>query len=334
MAKKTALVFGISGQDGSLLAKLLLHKGYLVFGTARDCDLANFARLKRLSIFDQVVLRSTSLTDFRSVAQVISEVRPDEIYNLAGQSSVGLSFDQPVETIDSFVNGTINILEAVRLLGVQSRFYNASSSECFGDTGDQRADEETPFRPCSPYGVGKAAAHWLVSNYRDAYGVFACSGILFNHESPLRPARFVTQKIVQGAVDIAEGKTRTLELGNLGIKRDWGWAPEYVDAMWRMLHLEVPTDLVIATGHSHSLQEFVECAFGEVGLNWREHISTQSRLYRPLEIQSNGASPQKAFSILGWAASTDFPTIVKRMIAAEIDQRRQSQTTSDVLADI
>src|SRR5690242_10584067 len=231
---KTALVFGVSGQDGAYLAQLLCQKGYAVHGTSRDRDMSGFTNLKRLRILDKVTLHSASLNDFRSVIQVLKKVKPDEVYNLSAQSSVGLSFEQPVETIDGIINGTINILESIRVLELETRFYNASSSECFGNTENGPADEQTPFRPCSPYGVGKAAAHWLVANYRSAYDLHACSGILFNHESPLRPARFVTQKIIRSAVDIRLGRSAVLCLGNLGIARDWGWAPEYVDAMWRM----------------------------------------------------------------------------------------------------
>jgi GDPmannose 4,6-dehydratase len=316
------LIFGISGQDGAYLAELLLDKGYAVFGTARDCEQANFDKLQYLNIRDRVTLHSCSLTDFRSVAEAINHASPDEVYNLAGQSSVGLSFDQPVETIDGFVNGTINILEAFRLLGSKARFYNASSSECFGDTGDRAANEKAPFQPCSPYAVGKAAAHWLVANYRDAYGLFACSGILFNHESPLRPVRFVTQKIVRGAVDISEGKPEKLILGDLNIRRDWGWAPEYVDAMWRMLQTDIPTDFVIATGRAHSLEDYVERVFSTVGLEWRAHVTVDPGLFRPLEIRSSVGDSSKALSRLGWAVSTDLQTIIKKMVEAEIGRRR------------
>ena len=319
---KRALIFGITGQDGAYLAEFLLNKGYTVFGTSRDAEQANFDKLKQLGILSRVTVMSSSLGDFRSVAFATSKANPDEVYNLAGQSSVGLSFDQPAETIDGFVNGTINILETLRLLGAKARFYHASSSECFGHTGDQAADEATPFRPCSPYAIGKAAAHWLVSTYRDAYGLYSCSGILFNHESPLRPARFVTQKIIRGAVDIAEGKARQLELGNLDIRRDWGWAPDYVEAMWRMLQLDEAEDFVIATGKSHSLKDFVQFTFTALGLDWAKYVVVQPLLFRPLEIAANVGDPGKAQRKLEWVGNTELPTIITRMIESEITRRR------------
>ena len=325
---KTALIFGISGQDGVYLAKLLLDEGYAVWGCSRDSELARFDNLRRLAILERLNLRSASLIDFRSVVQVIDEVDPDEIYNLAGQSSVGLSFGQPVETIDASVNATINILEALRFLRSKAQFYNASSSECFGNTMDGPANENTPFRPCSPYGVGKAAAHWLVSNYRDAYGLFACSGILFNHESPLRPARFVTQKIIRGAVDIADGNAETLALGNLEISRDWGWAPEYVVAMRRMLLLNWPQDFVVATGRSYSLREFVAGAFAELSLDWKKYVVTDVTLFRPLDITVSASDPEKARDVLKWTATTDFRSLLAKLVAAEIARRQESATLS------
>ncbi len=226
-----ALICGISGQDGAYLAQLLLSKGYSVCGTSRDAQISSFQNLMGLGIREQVKLESMALTDFRSVLQILTKIDPDEVYNLAGQSSVGLSFEQPVETLESVATGTLNLLEAIRFLGKPIKLYNAGSSECFGDLGEDTADETTPFRPRSPYGVAKATAFWQVANYREAYGLFACSGILFNHESPLRPERFVTQKIVSTACRIAAGSLEKLFLGNMSIQRDWGWAPEYVEAM-------------------------------------------------------------------------------------------------------
>ncbi|MBV8098920.1 MAG: GDP-mannose 4,6-dehydratase, partial [Verrucomicrobia bacterium] len=229
---RTALVPAVSGQDGAYLAKLLLEKGYKVYGTSRDAQVASFRNLQRLNIRGDLRLESVAMNDFRSVIQVLFKAQPDEIYNLAGQSSVGLSFEQPVETQDSIYLGTLNLLEAIRFMGKDIRLYNACSSECFGDLRDEIAVEETPFRPRSPYAVAKAAAFWQVSNYREAYKIFACSGILFNHESPLRPERFVTKKIVTAAHRIAKGELRELRLGNIDVQRDWGWAPEYVEAMY------------------------------------------------------------------------------------------------------
>ncbi|MGL6284788.1 MAG: GDP-mannose 4,6-dehydratase, partial [Microcoleaceae cyanobacterium] len=221
---KTALICGISGQDGAYLAKLLIEKNYLVWGTSRDAQMSNFYNLSLLGIKEKVNLASMSLNDFRSVLQILTKVKPDEIYNLAGQTSVGLSFEQPVETLDSIATGTLNLLEAIRFTGAKIKLYNAGSGECFGDTGGNTANEETPFRPRSPYGVAKATAFWEVANYREAYDLFACSGILYNHESPLRPERFVTQKIVATAVNIAEDSGEKLYLGDISVKRDWGWA--------------------------------------------------------------------------------------------------------------
>lgn len=315
---RTALIFGISGQDGSYLAQFLLDRGYAVHGTSRDCEMSSFRNLAVLGIRDRVHVHSATLNDFRSIVQVIQAVKPAEIYNLSAQSAVGLSFEQPVETLDSIVNGTLNILEAIRFLGVDARFYHASSSESFGNTLDGPASETTAFRPHSPYGVAKAAAHWMVANYRDAYGLYACSGILFNHESPLRPARFVTRKIIRGAIAVAQGRMKSLELGNLAVSRDWGWAPEYVDAMWRMLQLDKPDDFVIATGQSHALKDFVRMAFEHFGLDWTEHVIQEKTLHRPMDIHSSVGNPAKAQARLSWKAETLMPAIVKRLIEAEL----------------
>src|ERR1700731_3759617 len=270
MRKRKALITGISGQDGAYLAELLLREGYLVIGTSRDAQITSFRNLRRLGIEKKVGLESVALNDFRSVLQVLTKVEPDEIYHLAGQSSVALSFEQPVETQESIYLGTLNLLEAIRFTGKAIKLYNASSSECFGDLGGAAATEETAFRPRSPYAVAKSAAFWQVSNYREAYNIFACSGILFNHESPLRPERFVTQKIVRSACRIAQGDQEKLQLGNIEIQRDWGWAPEYVEAMYLMLQQESPEDFVIATGQTRKLQDFVATAFDAVGLDWGE----------------------------------------------------------------
>ncbi len=320
---KSALICGVSGQDGALLASLLLGKGYEVHGTSRDAQMSSFANLSRLGIFEQVTRVSMNLTDFRSVFQVLTRVRPDEIYNLAGQSSVGLSFEQPVETLESIALGTLNLLEAVRFLGEPVRLYNACSSECFGDTQGQPADEETPFRPRSPYGVAKAAAFWEVSNYREAYGLLASSGILFNHESILRPERFVTRKVVAAACRIAAGSGERLRLGNLGVRRDWGWAPEYVEAMWRMLQQDKMADYVIATGESFLLEDFVRLAFEEFGLDWRAHTELNPELLRATEVQSSLGNPIKAKEQLGWVATHKMPDVVKKMAAAEREADRR-----------
>lgn len=262
-------------------------------------------------------MHSMALNDFRSVLQTLNRVVPDEVYNLAGQSSVGLSFEQPVETVESVTIGTLNLLEAIRFTGRNIRFYNAGSSECFGNSGDTPCNESSPFRPRSPYAIAKAAAFWQVANYREAYGLHACSGILFNHESPLRPERFVTQKIVRAVQRIAAGSTERLVLGNLRIRRDWGWAPEYVEAMWRMLQMDAPTDLVIATGQSHALEEYVAQAFAIADRDWRDHVDSDPALFRPTDIETSNADPSRAADVLGWAARCRMPELVQRMMAAD-----------------
>ena len=311
---KTALICGISGQDGGYLAKLLLEKGYVVYGASRDAQAASFGNLVRLGIKDLVKFESMALNDFRSVLQVLMKVKPDEVYNLAGQSSVGLSFAQPVETLESISVGSLNLLEAIRFVNSPIKLYNAGSSECFGETGNVPADENTPFRPRSPYAVAKAAAFWETANYREAYNLFACSGILFNHESPLRSERFVTQKIVAGACRIAAGKQDRLHLGNLSIQRDWGWAPEYVEAMWLMLQQDQPDDFVIATGHTYSLEQFTKHAFKTVGLDWKNFVENDAAMLRPTDILVSKANPLKAMHKLGWKSILNMPDIVKKMI--------------------
>lgn len=319
---KKALICGVSGQDGAYLAKLLLNEGYSVCGTSRDAQMSSFQNLVRLGIRDQVKLESAALTDFRSVLQVLMKNQPDEVYNLAGQSSVGLSFEQPVETLESISIGTLNLLEAIRFTGEPIKFYNAGSSECFGDIGTEAADETTPFRPRSPYAVAKSAAFWQVANYREAYGLFACSGILFNHESPLRPQRFVTQKIVAAVSRIAQGSQEKLYLGNVEIKRDWGWAPEYVEAMYKILQQEEPDDYVIATGESYTLEEFVVAAFDSVGLNWQDYVITDKSLFRPTDLAVSRGNPAKAREKLGWQAQYKMPDIVRMMVQAKQDSAK------------
>jgi GDPmannose 4,6-dehydratase len=315
---KKALICGISGQDGAYLAQLLLNQDYSVCGTSRDAQISSFQNLLHLGIRDEVKLESMALTDFRSVLQVLTKIQPDEIYNLAGQSSVGLSFGQPVETLESIATGTLNLLEAIRFLGAPIKLYNAGSSESFGDTGEIAADETTPFRPRSPYAVAKATAFWEVANYREAYGLFACSGILFNHESPLRPERFVTQKIIAGVCRIAQGSSEHVYLGNMQIQRDWGWAPEYVEAMYLMLQQEQPDDYVIATGESSSLEDFVAAAFASVDLDWREHVVIDTSLLRPTDLAVGRGNPAKAKNKLGWQAKYKTKDVVQMMVKAKL----------------
>jgi len=311
---RRALICGISGQDGAYLACHLLNMGYEVWGTSRDVGGAGFGNLRRLGVHDRVRLLSMSPEDFRSVFVALRAANPDEVYYLAGQSSVGLSFELPAETLQSVVLGTLNMLEACRLMERPVRLYHAGSSECFGDANGEPADEQTPFHPRSPYAVAKASAFWLVDNYREAYGLHACSGILFNHESPLRPSRFVTQKIVGAAWRIANGSTERLLLGRLDIARDWGWAPEYVVAMHRMLQQDTAQDFVIATGQSFTLEQFVDTAFSQLGLNWRDHVEQRSELMRPNELALSRANPARAERALGWNATLAMPEVVAKMI--------------------
>lgn len=318
---KTALICGVSGQDGAYLAQLLLKKGYVVYGGSRDAQMSSFRNLARLGIQADVRVVSVNINDFRSVLQTLLKTKPDEVYNLAGQSSVGLSFEQPVETLESISVGTLNLLEAIRFSNLPIRFYNAGSSECFGDTGSVAADELTPFRPRSPYGVAKAAAFWQVANYREAYQLHASTGILFNHESPLRPERFVTQKIVATACRIAARSRETLTLGNIDIARDWGWAPDYVQAMWQMLQQDAPDDYVIATGQTNKLRDFIRIVFDAVGLNWEEHVQTDPSFFRPTDIAEGHANPAKAAAQLGWVAGHTMPDVARKMVEEKVKQR-------------
>ena len=309
---KVALIIGVSGQDGALLAKFLLDKGYKVIGTSRDHEVCLFSNLERLGIRNQVVTDSMVTSDFRSVITILSRYEPDEIYNLAGQTSVGMSFDYPVETFDSILAGTMNLLECVRMINKNMKLYSAGSSEVFGNTFEG-AREDTAFSPRSPYATAKAAASFAVNNYREAYGLFACTGILFNHESCLRPKRFVTKKIVAAAEQIANGAEMTLSLGNISVIRDWGWAPEYVEAMWLMVQASDPQDFLICTGQPHSLQDFVQEVFDYFGLDWRDHTSTDDSLLRPLDVDINFGCPDKASALLQWNARTRFKELVLRL---------------------
>ncbi len=316
---KKALICGISGQDGSYLAKFLISKGYRVFGTSRDAQAASFSNLNKLGILNSVNTCSMALNDFRSVLHVLNQVQPDEVYNLSGQSSVGLSFDQPVETMETISLGTLNVLEAIRFLSKNIRYYNAGSSECFGETtANDPADESTRFNPRSPYAVAKSAAHWQVATYREAYGLFASTGILFNHESCLRPERFVTRKIVESARRIAMGSKEMLFLGNTKVVRDWGWSPEYVEAMWRILQMDTPEDFVVATGKSISLEEFIALVFSEYDLDWQKYVKTKSSLFRPLDLIQSHANPSRAKKKLGWQAKYKVEDVVRFMVAEKL----------------
>lgn len=318
---KKALICGVSGQDGAYISKLLLDKGYEVFGGSRDASTNSFRNLHRLGLRDAVQTVSINISDFRSTLQTINKIRPDEIYNLSGQSSVGLSFEQPVETFESIGIGTLNLLEAIRFSGLGVRLYNSGSSECFGEASGHPANEETPFKPRSPYAIAKATAHWQVANYREAYQLYACTGILFNHESPLRPDRFVTKKIISAACRIHRGSDEKLYLGNIDIQRDWGWAPDYVEAMWLMLQQDAPEDFVIATGITHPLSYYIELVFSQLGLKWQDHVISDPALLRPTDLLVGRGDPSKAARVLGWTSKHSLEEVVREMVKAELENK-------------
>ena len=319
---KRALIFGISGQDGAYLSRLLLGHGYEVHGTSRDAEAQTFQRLTALGILERVTTHSASTDDFRALLQLVDGVRPDEIYNLAGQSSVSLSFSQPVEAMDSISRATLVILEVIRYLKLPVRFYNSASSECFGEVPHGAAsDESCPFFPRSPYATAKASALWTTANYREAYGIWACSGILFNHESPLRSTRFVTKKLITAAAEIAAGLRSRVSLGRLDVWRDWGYAPDYVDAMWRMLQQDEPDDFVVATGESHTLEELMAAAFAEFDLDWHDHVDIDPSLFRASDVAYSRGNPEKSRRVLGWEAKTRFHELVQILARGEKECR-------------
>ena len=315
---KRALVFGVSGQDGGYLSKLLISKEYIVYGVSRDAEGSNFENLRKLNVLDKIKLISATISDSKSVLQVIMKVKPDEIYNLAGQTSVGLSFKEPMETMKSISLGVLNILEAIRFSEFNIKFYNAGSSESFGKNYNV-LDENTSFNPRSPYGVAKSTAFWNVAIYREAYNIYACTGILFNHESPFRKEGFVTKKIISTVCRIANGSNEKLALGNINIFRDWGWAPEYVETMWLMLQQDNPDDFVIATGETISLKDFIDIAFKYFDLNMKDHVIIDNNLLRPIEIEKVIANPTKAKLKLNWKAKTKAKSLVERMIDCELN---------------
>ena len=319
--KSRALIIGVSGQDGAYLSKFLINKGYNVFGTSRDTQKTSFTGLKCLGIEAKVHRIEMDPLDYNSVNEIISSIEPDEIYNLSGQSSVSMSFKQPLETAQSIFLTTMNILESIRLSGANIRFYNAGSGEVFGDTQGRPSNEETPFCPVSPYGLAKANATEQVSMYRNLYGLYACTGILFNHESPLRPENYVTQKIIKAACQIADDRSQKLTLGNIKVSRDWGYAPDYVEAMWAMLQQKSPEDFVIATGRTVSLETFITQAFLYFDLNWTDHVSIDERFFRDSEIMVGAADPEKAHRILGWQADCQVETLIKHMIDHRIQNK-------------
>src|SRR5262245_8857301 len=317
-ARRTALVTGVTGQDGSYLAELLLAKEYRVVGMVRRASTENFERIAHLR--DRLELRQADLLDQQSLITVLSEIRPDEIYNLAAQSFVPTSWMQPVLTAEFDAVGVTRLLEAMRLATPEARFYQASSSEMFGKVRETPQCETTAFHPRSPYGVAKVYAHFITVNYRESYGLFACSGILFNHESVRRGREFVSRKISDGVARIKLGLAKELALGNLDARRDWGFAGDYVDAMWRMLQQSAPDDYVVATGETHSVREMVETAFGVVGLRWEDHVRTDPALLRPAEVELLIGDASKARRVLGWTPQVTFAQLVESMVRADLDR--------------
>jgi len=322
MAKK-GLITGITGQDGSYLAELLLAKDYEVHGIIRRASTFNTGRLDPIyadphSGQTRLFLHYGDLSDASALARLIGKIAPDEIYNLAAQSHVRVSFDSPEYTTDITATGTVRLLEAIRETGIKPRFYQASSSEMFGKVQEIPQTETTPFYPRSPYGCAKVYAYWITVNYRESYGMFACNGILFNHESPRRGETFVTRKITRAVAHIQAGLQNKLYLGNLDAKRDWGYAKEFVEAMWLMLQQDKPDDYVIATQETHSVREFLEIAFGHAGLNWKQHVEIDPRYYRPTEVDLLIGDTTKARRLLGWEPKTKFADLVKLMVDADI----------------
>jgi GDPmannose 4,6-dehydratase len=323
---KRALITGISGQDGSYLAELLLSKGYEVHGLIRRASTFNTGRIDHLFQDPHVPdarlhLHYGDLCNSEQLTNIVYNVRPDEIYNLGAQSHVKVSFDMPEYTGDVTGLGTTRLLEAIRRSGIATRFYQASSSELYGDAPAPQ-NEQTGFRPRSPYGAAKLYSYWMTANYREGYGIWACNGILFNHESPRRGPTFVTRKITMGVANILAGKQHKLYLGNLDARRDWGYAPDYVEAMWRMLQQDRPDDYVIGTGEVRTVKEFVEAAFSHAGLDWREHVAIDPRYYRPTEVEHLLADAAKAKRALGWAPTVTFRELVRIMVDHDVQAVR------------
>lgn len=324
----TALVTGITGQDGSYLAEMLLEQGYKVIGMVRRTSTINFDRIRHIQ--ERVEVVQGDLLDQMSLISILQEHRPSEVYNLAAQSFVPTSFTQPVLTGEFTALGVTRILDAIRIVDPSIRFYQASSSEMFGKVQEVPQRESTPFYPRSPYGVAKVYGHWITVNYRESYDIFACSGILFNHESPRRGLEFVTHKITNAVARIKLGLDDELRLGNLEARRDWGYAPDYVRAMWLMLQQDAPDDYVVATGETHSVQEFVEEAFGFVDLDWQKYVVQDPKFYRPAEVDLLVGDPAKAGERLGWEPSVSFRELVQLMVKADLEvwERRLKQAAA------
>ena len=313
----------MTGQDGSYLAELLLSKGYEVVGVVRRTSHHSYERIEHL--LERIEVVAADLLDQHSLTVVLQDTRPDEVYNLAAQSYVPTSWTQPVLTGEFTALGVTRILEAIRLVHPSARFYQASSSEMFGRVTETPQRETTSFYPRSPYGVAKVYGHWITVNYRESYDLYAVSGILFNHESPRRGIEFVTRKVTDGVARIKLGMTRELRLGNLTARRDWGYAGDYVEAMWRMLQQATPTDYVVGTGQTHSVQELVEAAFGHVGLDWRKHVITDPKFVRPAEVDVLQADPAKARKELGWTPTVNFAELVAMMVDADLERLREQR---------
>ena len=317
MAQKTALITGITGQDGSYLAEFLLAKGYRVVGMTRRASSVNFNRIQHL--LDRITIVYGDLLDEGSLIRLLASVAPDEIYNLAAQSFVPTSWEQPILTGEATGLGVTRLLEAVRQVNRRIRFYQASSSEMFGKVQAVPQSETTPFYPRSPYGVAKVYGHWITVNYRESFDIFACSGILFNHESPRRGLEFVTHKISHAVAKIKLGQADRLLLGNLDARRDWGFAGDYVEAMWLMLQQDTPDDYVVATGETHSIREYCELAFAQVGLNWEDYVGVDARFLRPAEVDLLVGDPSKAKTRLGWTPRVSFEGLVAMMVEADLE---------------
>jgi GDPmannose 4,6-dehydratase len=313
--KRKAFITGITGQDGSYLAEILLEKGYEVYGMIRRSSSFNTARIDH--IFGDVELVFGDLSDGSVLNQLMRTIRPDEVYNLGAQSHVRVSFDVPEYTADTDAMGTLRLLDAIREEGVQARFYQASSSEMFGKAREVPQTEETPFHPRSPYGVSKVFSYWITRNYREAYGMYAVNGILFNHESPRRGPTFVTRKITRAVGAILRGEQDDLKLGNLDAKRDWGYAKDYMEGAWRMLQLDAPDDFVLATGETHSVQEFLDAAFGHAGLEWKQYVKIDERYFRPAEVDVLIGDYSKAKAAFGWEPTVRFHELVQMMVDAD-----------------
>ncbi len=321
---KTALITGITGQDGSYLAEFLLEKGYQVHGVVRRSSLENFERIDHLR--SKITLHQADLLDQLSIIDVLKQTDPDEVYNLAAMSFVPLSWKQPVLTSEFTAVGVTRVLDAIRLLNPKKiRFYQASSSEMFGKVQETPQKETTPFYPRSPYGVAKVYGHWITVNYRESYDMFCVSGILFNHESPRRGIEFVTRKVSHGVARIKLGLQNELRMGNLDAKRDWGFAGDYVEAMWLMLQQDTPDDYVIATGETHTVKELIEIAFDHVGLDWKKYVVQDPAFMRPAEVDLLLGDPTKAKKKLGWQPKVSFPQLVKMMVDADIQRNSQNR---------